>query len=95
MDKKENRKITYRLSNHRKHTQPFEILRYQMRLTISLKSLCRGVLILVKRPRVLMNMSETMWYRKRGRRNGRKKEHVLRYSFSGQAFDPYPHLFPR
>ena len=33
-----------------------------MLLTFSLKSLCRGVVILVKRPRVLMNMSETMRY---------------------------------
>ena len=66
-----------------------------MRLTFSSKSLCRDVVILVKRPRVLMNMSKTMRYGKRGRRNGRKKERLLRYSFSRQAFDPYSHLFPR
>ena len=69
------------------------MLRYQMLLTFSSKSLCHDVVILVKRPRVLMNMSKTMRYGKRGRRNGRKKKHVLRFSFGRQAFVTYPHLF--
>ena len=65
-----------------------------MRLTFSLRSLCRDVVILAKRPRVLMNIGKSMSYGKRGRRNGRKKEHLLRYSFSRPAFVPYLHLFP-
>ena len=65
--------VTYRLSNHIKHPQPFEILKYQMRLTFSLKSHCRDVVILIKRPHVLMNMSITTRYGKQGRRTGRKK----------------------
>ena len=65
--------ITYRLSNHIKLPQPFEILNCQMRLTFSSKSLCRDVVILVKKPRVLTNMSKTMMYGKRGRQNGRKR----------------------
>ena len=64
-----------------------------MRLIFSLKSLCRGVVILLKRPCMLMNMTKTMRDGKRGRRNGRLKKHVLRFSFSRQAFVPYPHLF--
>ena len=74
---------------------PLEILWYQMRLTFSSNSLCRDVVISVKGRRVLMNMSKTMRYGKRERRNGRKKEHLLRYIFSRKAIDPYPHLFPR
>ena len=71
----------------------FEILRYQMRLIFSLKSLCRGVVILLKRPRMLMNMTKTMRDGKRERRNGRKKKHVLRFCYGRQAFVTYPHLY--
>ena len=41
-----------------------------------------------------MNMSKTMRCGKRGRRTDRKKrELLLRYSFTRQALEPYPHLF--